>query len=149
MADATRRIPPLRTVVTGVASDAHTWNLLYLQLLLQELGHQVTNLGACVPEDLLAEHCLAERPDLVVVGTVNGHGVRDGLRLIAALRARRELARLPVVIGGRLTTDGRTTPAQVRRLLDAGFAAVFDGDAEITEFCLFVSALAMRHAAVP
>ena len=29
---------PLAVVVSGLSSDAHTWNLVYLQLLLTELG---------------------------------------------------------------------------------------------------------------
>ncbi|MFI6024788.1 cobalamin B12-binding domain-containing protein [Amycolatopsis magusensis] len=116
----------LHVLVTSVQSDAHTWNLVFLQLTVEELGHRVTNLGPCVPEALLAAECVRLRPDLVVVSSVNGHGFADGLRLIAGLRSRAELAGLPVVIGGKLGVNGEEG-AQERgaALVEAGFDAVF------------------------
>jgi methylaspartate mutase sigma subunit len=123
--------------VTSVSSDAHTWNLVYLQLVLEELGHQVTNLGPCVPDTELVAHCVRLRPDLVVVSTVNGHGARDGARVIRTLRARPELAGTTVVIGGKLDTAGGTDSAVTRRLLAAGFDAVFGED--VTAFRAFLA----------
>lgn len=32
----------LDVVVSTMASDSHTWNLVFLQLVLEELGHRVT-----------------------------------------------------------------------------------------------------------
>src|SRR5262249_59490655 len=96
----------LTVVVTSVASDSHTWNLVYLQLVLEELGHKVVNLGACVPDELLISECLRVRPDLVVVSTVNGHGFHDGMELIGRFRALEDLATTPVVIGGKLGIAG-------------------------------------------
>jgi methylaspartate mutase sigma subunit len=93
-------------LLATIASDSHTWNLIYIQLAMQERGHRVTNLGPCVPDDLLVETCLAQRPDVAVISSVNGHGRADGERMIARLRAHPELADLPVVIGGKLSTDG-------------------------------------------
>lgn len=121
-------------VVTSVASDSHTWNLVYLQLVLEELGHQVVNLGACVPDDLLVTECLRLRPDLVVVSTVNGHGLHDGLRLISRIRDHAELADLPVVIGGKLGIAGPTGQEARERLSAAGFDAVFEEGTPITAF---------------
>jgi methylaspartate mutase sigma subunit len=101
-----RRDHGLDVVVTSVSSDARTWNLVYLQLLLEELGHRVTNLGACVTTDLLVQRCADLSPDLVVVSSVNGHGWEDGIRAIEALRADGELPSVPAVIGGKLSIDG-------------------------------------------
>ncbi|MPZ26577.1 MAG: methylaspartate mutase [Micromonosporaceae bacterium] len=133
-----RRDPPatgggggLTVVVTSVASDAHTWNLVFLQLTLEELGHRVRNLGACVPDDLLVAECLRIRPDLVVVSSVNGHGFRDGTRLIGRIRACPELAATPVVIGGKLGIAGPGGDRSRDQLLAAGFDAVFEADAGI------------------
>ncbi|MDO3686687.1 cobalamin B12-binding domain-containing protein [Micromonospora sp. C28ISP2-4] len=124
-----------RTVVLGtVASDAHTWNLVYLQLLLEEAGHRVINLGACVPEELFAAECRRHRPDLAVVSSVNGHGCTDGKRLAAVLRADPALAGLPVVIGGKLGVDGRLSAAQVAELFAAGYTAVFHDGADAGRF---------------
>jgi len=114
----------VQTLLAGTASDSHTWNLVYLQLLLEELGHQVRNLGPCVTDELLTGACAAERPDLVVLSSVNGHGYRDGLSALRALRAAGPHP--PVVIGGKLGVAGRADPEQRARLLRAGCAAVFD-----------------------
>ena len=110
-------------LLSTVSSDAHTWNLVYLKLFLEEQGHRVSCLGACVPDDLLIDTALRQRPDAIVVSSVNGHGAIDGARMIRALRAHPELAEVPVVIGGKLGVAGDGT-VQSRDLLDAGFTAV-------------------------
>lgn len=132
---------PLAVVVSGLSSDAHTWNLVYMQLLLEELGHMVTNLGACLPEQELAARCRAIQPDLIVLSSVNGHGLQDGLRAIAALRECPELMTTPVVIGGKLDTVGGD-PTMTGQLVDAGFDAVFveaDALSAFRSFVAFVS----------
>jgi methylaspartate mutase sigma subunit len=118
-------------IVTSVASDAHTWNLVFLQLALEEAGHRVINLGACVPEELLVAECRRQRPDLVVVSTVNGHGFHDGTRLIRRVRATADLANLPVVIGGKLGIAGPGGAATREQLRAAGFDGVFEDGAGI------------------
>ncbi|MEN3586574.1 cobalamin-dependent protein [Streptomyces sp. ZYX-F-203] len=131
----------LRTLLTGTSSDAHTWNLVYLRLLLSEWGHYVTTLGPCVPESLLVAEALRLRPDLIVVSSVNGHGATDALRLITAVRQVRRLADVPVVIGGKLGTAGRSGTDWAPRLRAAGFSAVFDEDAGMPPFRGYVDAL--------
>lgn len=129
-------------LVTSLSSDAHTWNLVYLELLLEELGCRVTNLGACVPDETIRDACLADRPDLLVVSSVNGHGHRDGLRLIRLLRGRTATAGIPAVIGGKLdVVGGDGGPA---RLLAAGFDAVFADAAGMNRFRAFVGGLERR-----
>lgn len=131
-------LPKPTALVSGVASDSHTWNLMFLQLLLEELGHEVHNLGACVGSELLVEQCLLRRPDLVVLSSVNGHGHLDGARMVRALRARPELASTTVIIGGKLGITGAEDRPAARALLDAGFDAVFDESTE--QFRRFVVA---------
>jgi methylaspartate mutase sigma subunit len=116
----------LKILLTGVASDSHTWNLVFLQLVLEELGHRVVNLGPCVPPELLVRTCQSERPDLIVMSSVNGHGLSDGKRAVQAVRTAGELAGIPAVIGGKLGIAGLTDRGQLRQLLDAGFDAVFE-----------------------
>ena len=139
--------PRRDVLLTGLSSDAHTWHLAYLELLLEELGCRVTNLGACVPDEAILRACREQRPDLVVISSLNGHGRQDGLRLIGALRADAALAALPVVIGGKLDTvgggDGRTAGS----LMAAGFDAVFEDGTGLTRLASFVGALAPRGAA--
>ncbi|MER6119151.1 methylaspartate mutase [Streptomyces sp. A0642] len=129
-------------VVTTVASDSHTWNLVYLQMLIEELGYEVINLGPCVPDQVLVDACRETAPDLVVISSVNGHGHQDGLRVIGALRACGELTSTPVVIGGKLGVAGQQSEAAIGELRSAGFDAVFD-DSSTTprEFSRFVGAL--------
>jgi methylaspartate mutase sigma subunit len=134
---------PLHVVVTSVSSDSHTWNLVYLQLVLEEMGHTVENLGACIPDVEMVERCREIRPDLVVVSSLNGHGFHDGMRVIDALRACPELVATPIVIGGKLDVTGGDESNR-ERLLAAGFDAVFQQDADVDAFRAFVAALPAR-----
>ncbi|WP_380284014.1 cobalamin B12-binding domain-containing protein [Kitasatospora purpeofusca] len=138
----------LEVVVTTTASDSHTWNLVFLQLLLEELGHRVSNLGACVPDDLLVAECRRIGPDLIVLSSVNGHGHHDGLRVIRALRACPELAGTPTVIGGKLTIAGSGDPDRQRSLLAAGFDGVFEEGRSVADFRSFVGSLPAPAAAL-
>nr|BCB14666.1 glutamate mutase [Streptomyces spiroverticillatus] len=132
-------------VVSGVASDSHTWNLVFLQLLIEELGCDVINLGPCVPDELLVRECLEHSPDLLVLSSVNGHGAQDGLRMIRKLRARTELAGLPAVIGGKLGVSGGEGAERVAELIAAGFDSVFqDGSQEVSAFRRFLTDVPQR-----
>jgi methylaspartate mutase sigma subunit len=131
----------LTVVVSSVASDSHTWNLVYLQLAIEELGHRVHNLGACVPDELLVAECLRIRPDLIVISTVNGHGGIDGVRLIGRVRASPQLARTPVVIGGMLGIAGPGGREPLEWLRAAGFDGVFEDGAGLTAFRSFAREL--------
>ena len=143
MASSHNDVNPVTVVVASTASDSHMWNLVYLQLLLEELGCTVTNLGACVPDSMLLDHCRAIAPNLVVLSTVNGHGHTEGLRVAPKLRACPDLAGAFLVIGGKLGTDGELSAANRDLLLAAGFDGVFcDGD--VPAFCAFLDRLATR-----
>jgi methylaspartate mutase sigma subunit len=115
----------LRVLLSTTSSDSHTWNMVFLHLLLEESGHRVINLGPCVPDDLLVESARLHQPDAIVITTVNGHGQIDGARVVRALREKAATRHIPVMIGGQLGIDGPSTDDQVRRLLAAGFDAVF------------------------
>jgi methylaspartate mutase sigma subunit len=119
----------LSIVVTTVVSDSHTWNLVFLQLALEELGHQVRNLGPCVPAAEVVAECLRSRPDLLVVSTVNGHGLRDGTLLIGQIRQCPQLSDLPVVIGGKLGIAGPAGLENSAQLRLAGYDAVYEDGA--------------------
>ncbi|WP_344866614.1 cobalamin B12-binding domain-containing protein [Planomonospora alba] len=134
-------------IVTSLASDAHTWNLVFLQLFLEELGYDVVNLGPCVPDELLLEECGARRPDLVVISSVNGHGHQEGLRVIRELRSREPLADIPVVIGGKLGVAGAGNARYVEELLAAGFDMVVEDGAGTRAFRSFAESLPRRVGA--
>jgi methylaspartate mutase sigma subunit len=137
-------------VVSGVASDAHTWNLVFLQLMIEELGYEVVNLGPCVPAELLVAECEQHQPALVVISSVNGHGYQDGMRLIDAVRSSPELVATPVVIGGKLGVAGELDEGSAARLVSAGFDAVFeDGAKTIVPFYEFMAALPSAATPLP
>ncbi|MFE5734568.1 MULTISPECIES: cobalamin B12-binding domain-containing protein [unclassified Streptomyces] len=123
-----------RVLVSSVSSDSHTWNLVFLQLLLEEMGHEVTNIGSCVPDELLIEECRRVRPDLVVISSVNGHGALDGARAVRRLRGEPDLRDLRVVIGGKLGVTGSEAGTYGPGLLAAGFDAVFEDAAGVNDF---------------
>jgi methylaspartate mutase sigma subunit len=122
-----------RILLSTTSSDSHTWNLMFLQLLLEECGHEVVNLGPCVPDALLVETARDCRPSAIVISTVNGHGRIDGARVARAVRRDPEIAPLPMVIGGKLGIEGTSSDDEVSRLLEAGFDAVFIGEANPDE----------------
>lgn len=130
-----------RVVVSSLSSDSHTWNLVFLQLLLEELDCAVTNLGACVPDGLLLAECVTNPPDLVVLSSVNGHGVHDGPRVIGQLREHPALENVQVVIGGKLGIAGGDRDRS-DALIAAGFDAVFEDDqAALVSFQSYINAL--------
>jgi methylaspartate mutase sigma subunit len=144
--DEITQVPSSRFIVTSVSSDAHMWNLVFLQLLLEERGGEVVNLGACVPDDVILAECRTKRPDALVVSTVNGHGHLDGLRLIKQIRNDPELADLRVVIGGKLGIRGAENARFGGELVAAGFDAAFEAEAGLAEFDAFLGALEERPA---
>ncbi|MFG2877798.1 cobalamin B12-binding domain-containing protein [Streptomyces sp. NPDC048337] len=123
-----------RVLVSSTSSDSHTWNLVFLQILLEEMGHDVVNVGACVPDELLISECERVQPDMVVISSVNGHGFLDGRRLISRLRRTESVSGLPVVIGGKLGTRGSEGEGFGAALMDAGFDAVFEDGEGIGAF---------------
>ncbi|MFB7666561.1 cobalamin B12-binding domain-containing protein [Kitasatospora sp. NPDC056138] len=113
-----------RVLLTTGSSDAHTWNLVHLQLFLEEHGHSVLNLGPCVPEELLVDTARLTMPDLVVFSSVNGHGHLDGLRAVRALRAESDTRDIPMIAGGLLGISPEGAAQRSADLLEAGFDAV-------------------------
>jgi methylmalonyl-CoA mutase cobalamin-binding subunit len=93
------------------------------------MGHEVTNIGSCVPDELLIEECRRVRPELVVISSVNGHGALDGARAVRRLRDQPDLRDLRVVIGGKLGVRGAEAGTYGPEMLAAGFDAVFEDDA--------------------
>lgn len=136
-------------LLAGPPSDSHTWNLLYLQLLLVESGWAVRNLGSCTPVDMFVAESSATAWDLLVISSVNGHGFHEGLTLIRALQTRLSPRCPPAVIGGKLGIGGADHGERRRRLIHAGFLDVFEGDDAITRFRALLSSLAERRTVTP
>jgi methylaspartate mutase sigma subunit len=132
----------LKVLLAGTSSDAHTWNLVYMQMLIEEFGHDVRNLGCCVPDELLLGEAVRMAPGLIVMSTVNGHGFIDGSRAVRHLRESAALREVPIVIGGKLGVAGGGREEGVQTMLDAGFTAVYEDDhAAMMNFHYFVGSL--------
>lgn len=138
----------MKILLSGTASDSHTWNLVYLWLFLEERGHDVVALGPCVSPSLLTSACRRHTPDVVVLSSVNGHGYRDALVAVRRLRAEPGLAAVPVAVGGKLGILGRSGEADAARLREAGCDAVLgDGAGDLEALCAFLAAARARVAA--
>lgn len=123
-------------IVTSTLSDAHTWNLVFIEIVLNENGFQTLNLGPCMPIDEVLNTCVWHRPDLLVVSTVNGLGRLDAGALVRAIRADERVGDLPVVVGGRLGMGG---PGEIHHdLRAAGVTEVFTGRAAIPRFVRYL-----------
>lgn len=127
---------PLRCLLATVESDSHTWNLIYLQKVLEEHGAVVRNLGCCTPVDELVTGVEHWHPDIVVVSTINGHG-HHGVRVLLQ-RLRSVGLDVPVVVGGRLSTDTADDERIRRDLLQRGCADVFLGHGAVERFLSFL-----------
>ncbi|GAA0459295.1 methylaspartate mutase [Paractinoplanes deccanensis] len=135
-----------RILLSTVSSDAHTWNLVYLQMLLEEHGCTVTNLGPCVPDDVLVRAAREEQPDAIVISSVNGHGHIDGARVMRALRRDPGTRHLPAVIGGKLGIGGTADEDHAAALLAAGFDVVFPDSADAAALPEILDGLAAGSA---
>lgn len=110
------------------------WNLVYLQLLLEEHGIEVINLGPCVPASTTLQTLVSAQADALVISSVNGHGFWQG-RALREAAVRQFGERLPVfLIGGKLTTSEADNVRAAQQLRAAGFAEVFVGEAAIPDF---------------
>lgn len=125
-------------VVATISSDAHSWNLVILQLLLEEHGYTVHNLGPCTPPAELVDCLRFVRPDLVVLSTVNGHGLIELPQVVRSLRGTR------VVVGGKLNTT-RVSAGDIRRLVDIGVDRVFTESEPLEAFFGYLRALDRRE----
>jgi methylaspartate mutase sigma subunit len=124
-------LPKRRCVLASVQSDSHTWNLVYMGLLLEEHGFEVLNLGCCTTPLEISGAVVRSHVDLIVISTINGHGAAQALDLIAQLRSGLGARLPPCVIGGRLTTRAAGDRRAARALESAGFAHAFVGDGSI------------------
>lgn len=115
----------LNVVLTGTPSDSHTWNLVFIELFLQENGCKVLNLGACVPICTVSQ-ALEESPvDLVVISSINGHLFQDALGMITALQTRSLSYLPPLVVGGKIGISMKEATFQKRKLIKVGYQDVF------------------------
>ncbi|MBV4458492.1 methylmalonyl-CoA mutase [Pseudomonas sp. COR58] len=114
-------------LLATVPSDSHSWNLVFMEFLLNDLGYKVENLGPNTPMDEVIDRLNRKGNAIVVVSTVNGHGYLEGAEL--AKRVRSETRHQGgLYIGGKICTenDSQTIARHSETLRTAGFDEVFD-----------------------
>jgi len=126
-------------LISSVESDSHMWNLVYMQLFLEEHGFEVQNLGCCVPAENVIQEMNQSKPDLVLISSVNGHGFRQGKELVEIAK-QQIVSKSKMVIGGKLSVEEADNEEIERQLFDAGFHGVFTGDNATERFSQWLSA---------
>lgn len=136
-----------RCLLTTVQSDSHMWNLMYMQLWLEEHGFDTLNLGCCVSTEETILSIEQFRPELVVISSLNGHGYSQGKGLIGAIKQYFDQSPI-VVIGGKLSTHISDNELITTELTSDGYDGVFVGANAIEEFECFVKALKLKRSAL-
>ena len=136
-------------LITTIPSDSHTWNLMYMRLLVAEHGAAVDCLGGCVPYTHTADQVVAQKPDLVIVSTVNGHGSQQGGELLHIARDRLGASTPPFVIGGQIAVETARYPVAAEALIRAGYERVFYRESAIPAFNRFMCDFVASHANKP
>jgi methylaspartate mutase sigma subunit len=127
-----------KVLLTTIPSDSHGWNLVFMQMFLQERGWPVLNLGTCVPFEMVLEHCREEEVGLVVVSTINGHGSMEGAELARRVHAAFGEERPLLAIGGKVGVSTAEEAAHAAELRRAGYDGVFHGPSALDEFVSFL-----------
>lgn len=128
-----------KILITSISSDSHTWNLVYMQLLCEELGCDVVNIGNCIPHDYLIQKLHYCKPDILLISSVNGHGYIEGIEIIRKIKNYRMLRQIISVIGGKLDTQRCINSAHIQKLYDEGFNGVFVEENSIDRFISFLN----------
>lgn len=135
-----------KCILSTIESDSHMWNLVYMELLLNEYGFDVHNLGCCVAEDETVKAVMEHCPDLVVISTLNGHGYVQGKSLIENYRQELGEKAPTIVIGGNLSTNIDSYAQLSEKLLQAGFDGVFTGPDAVESFDRFLHKVKLSRA---
>ena len=133
-------------LLTTIPSDSHNWNLVFIELFLQEHGFKVINLGPSVPYELLLGACAQHHPDLLIVSTINGHGYIEGKELIKQVRQIEHMKDKPVFIGGKLSTDANMSYLYALELEQAGYTKTYCNDEDMEGFATQLSDILKRTA---
>lgn len=128
----------MKVLLATIPSDSHMWNLVFVQLYLEEMGYEVMNLGACVPVNLLIKTTQEYDPDIIVISSINGHANMEGLEIAQSIRKDSNINKKVLVIGGKLGTKGKDNVQYKEPLINAGFDKVFVESDSLEDFKTFM-----------
>jgi methylaspartate mutase sigma subunit len=115
-------------IVATTPDDSHMWNLVGVQLKLEERGFIVKNLGSCTPPTEIAELVRDLKPDLLVISTINGHGVFSISAILETLQEYQMIRTAKIIVGGLLTTDPELAAKAEAELIAQGVGSVLTGE---------------------
>lgn len=121
-------------ILTTTPSDAHSWNLVFMEMFLRERGLRVINLGICVPYELVITESYRFNPCLIVVSTINGLGYIEGITLAKKLCFYKQTSGSKLVIGGKINVEPKQVQSHINDLLNAGFDAVYCKSNALNDF---------------
>lgn len=128
----------MKIILSTIPSDSHMWNLVFMQLYLEELGADVSNLGICTPIKFLVEEAKIIKPDMIVISTINGHATHGGPLVVKAIKSDPLLKNTTLVIGGKLGIKSDDIKI-VKKLYNAGFDEVYTDGGEYEPLYEFTS----------
>jgi methylaspartate mutase sigma subunit len=133
----------LNIILTGTPSDSHMWNLIFMELFLQESGCRVLNLGPCVPLEQVYTALEQSSFDLVVVSSVNGHLFQDAINMIAPFSHTSFSHLPPFVVGGKIGISEKSAMFQKKKLMKLGYDDVFIEADSLVRFKKYLDYLAV------
>lgn len=133
----------LNVVLTGTPSDSHTWNLVFIELFLQENGCKVRNLGPCVPCEKIYGTLEGQPFDLLVISSVNGHLFQDAINIITSSFRRHCASLPPFVVGGKMGISDKSALFQKKKLIALGYDDVFVEGDSLAHFKKYLDCLAV------
>ncbi len=131
----------MKVMLGTIPSDSHSWNLVYMQLLLNELECDVTQLGICTPEHVYVDTLNSAQFDLIVLSSINGHGFSQGKSVAHYISKNFKGEIPPMVIGGKLTTDNNFTAWHDSKMKQQGFSKVYYNEHAISDFIRDIESL--------
>ena len=114
-----------KIIVCTTPSDSHMWNLVILDLFLQEKDFNVLNLGSNTPFKAVLESLDTFCPDLVIVSSLNGHLLQDGVEMMRYIQSHKGYVPCSFVAGGRASTDPKNMLFISKKLKSYGFEETF------------------------
>lgn len=135
----------MKILLSTIPSDSHMWNLVFMQLYLEEMGHDVTNLGICVPLDTLISESDKLKPDIIVISSINGHANIEGVLLAQTVKYSNTLKKIPLILGGKIGTKGCDNAQYVDDLIKAGFDSIFIEENSIDLFTKFIKTIEQKR----
>ncbi len=124
----------LKALILGTPSDAHTWNLFYLELILKESGFQTAVHGCCISYPEISKAVNLDHWDLIVVGSLNGHFYYESKQTFQAIISGITGKRPPIVAGGKIDVYDRDIEFLERAIMRQGYDNVFFGSDSVDRF---------------